>query len=130
MARKHSSMQADMVLEKELRVLHLDLQAPGRERELAWVSETSITTQQWHTSSNKATPIQTRLHLVIVPLPMDQVFKQMSLWGPFLVKLPQLASDTVIVILSLFWDVTTNWCEGSDTCIVSNLDVQKLSLCI
>jgi hypothetical protein len=27
--RKHGSMQADMVLEKELRVLHLDLQAGG-----------------------------------------------------------------------------------------------------
>ena len=29
--RKHGSMQADMVLEKELRVLHLDPQAAGRE---------------------------------------------------------------------------------------------------
>ena len=31
-------------------------------------------TPQWHTSSNKATP-------PIVPLPVDQTFKPMSLWG-------------------------------------------------
>jgi hypothetical protein len=30
--REHSSTQADMVLEKELRILHLDLQATGKER--------------------------------------------------------------------------------------------------
>jgi hypothetical protein len=30
--RKHGSLQSDMVLEKELRVLHLDLQAAERER--------------------------------------------------------------------------------------------------
>ena len=30
--RKHGSTQADMVLEKELRILHLDLQATGKER--------------------------------------------------------------------------------------------------
>jgi hypothetical protein len=30
--RKHVSVQAGMVLEKELRVLHLDRQAAGRER--------------------------------------------------------------------------------------------------
>ena len=29
--RKHGGMQADMVQEKKLRVLHLDLQAAGRE---------------------------------------------------------------------------------------------------
>ena len=31
--RKHGSVQADMVLEKELRVLHLDLQAAGTKSE-------------------------------------------------------------------------------------------------
>ena len=29
---KHGGLQANIVLEKELRVLHLDLQAAGRER--------------------------------------------------------------------------------------------------
>ena len=32
--RKHGDMQADMVLEKELRVLHLALQAAGRNGEI------------------------------------------------------------------------------------------------
>ena len=32
---KHGSTQTDTVLEKELRVLHLDQQAAGRERERA-----------------------------------------------------------------------------------------------
>jgi hypothetical protein len=30
--RKHGSMRADMVIKRHLRVLHLDLQAAGRER--------------------------------------------------------------------------------------------------
>jgi hypothetical protein len=40
--RKHGSMQADMVLEKELRVLCLDLQAAGRDHEpLTWLEHLS-----------------------------------------------------------------------------------------
>ena len=36
--RKHGSMQVDMVLERKLRVLHLDLQTAGRDSEpLAWL---------------------------------------------------------------------------------------------
>jgi hypothetical protein len=34
---KCGSMQADMVLEKKLRVLHLDTQAAGRKRYWAWL---------------------------------------------------------------------------------------------
>ena len=38
---KHGNMQADMVLEKELRVLHLDQQATGRrQRDLDWLEST------------------------------------------------------------------------------------------
>jgi hypothetical protein len=35
--RKHGSMQADMVLEKELRVLYLNWQEAERERHWAWL---------------------------------------------------------------------------------------------
>ena len=42
-------MQADMVREKELRVLHLDLQATGSE-------QYPRPSSQGHTSSNKVTP--------------------------------------------------------------------------
>ena len=31
---KHGAMQADVVLEKEMRVLHLDLQAAGRQQDI------------------------------------------------------------------------------------------------
>jgi hypothetical protein len=58
---KHGSMQRDRVLE-ELRVLHLDLH----------VSKGTI--PHW-----AATSIPKRPHLIIVPLPMGQAFKHMSL---------------------------------------------------
>jgi hypothetical protein len=53
---KHISTQADMVLEKELRVLHLALQAAGETATLsmAWASETSKLAPLI-TSFNKAT---------------------------------------------------------------------------
>lgn len=66
---KHGSMQADMVLEKELRGLHLDLQAADGCS---------------HLHSDKT--CLTRPHLLIVLLTMGQVLKHMSLWGPFLFK--------------------------------------------
>jgi hypothetical protein len=63
--------QAAMVLEKELRVLHLDRQAAGCELR--------------HISSNYATLTLTRTHLLMVPLAMD-------LARPFLFKPPQCVS--------------------------------------
>ena len=56
--KEYGGMRADMVLEKDLRVLHLDLQAAGRDSEslgLAWASETSKCSPS-NTSSNKVTP--------------------------------------------------------------------------
>lgn len=80
------STQAAMVLEKELRILHLDLQVAGSERRLPGLSMWNPKAcPHWHTSSNEATP----LHVCqVVPLPgdHDQAFKYMSLWGPFLSK--------------------------------------------
>jgi hypothetical protein len=87
--RKHGSIQVDMVLEKELRVLHLDKTAARRglpSRQLGGGSQSlphSDTLpptrphllQQGHTSFNKATTSPTRPHLLRVPLPGPNTFK-------------------------------------------------------
>ena len=55
----HGGMQAGMVLEKELRVLHLD---PQEQKQLCHtgcslkVMRPQSTPPQWHSSYNKATP--------------------------------------------------------------------------
>jgi hypothetical protein len=78
-------MQAIMVLENELRVLHLDPNkgnyahpSSAASRALAWEPSKLIPSvmpflQQGHTSSNKTTSLPTRPHLLIVALPMGQV---------------------------------------------------------
>jgi hypothetical protein len=62
-------MQADMVLEKYLRIVHPDLQAARRER-TSWPCLGSWHLKahhpQCHTSSNKATPTSTRTHNLIL----------------------------------------------------------------
>jgi len=76
-----------MVLEKfhmALRVLHLDWKAARR---------FFYTGQSLSIETSKTAPIvthflPTRPHLLIVPLPMGQAFKHMSLWGPYLLKPP------------------------------------------
>jgi hypothetical protein len=102
--RKHGHTQADMELDCLLRVLHLNLQAAGRDRAtgLAWTSETSKSSPFSHISSNKDTCTPTRLHLLVVALPM-------SLWGPFLFKLSQIERYfTVYIYCSLFIDSSAN----------------------
>ena len=63
-ARIHWSIQADMVLEKELRILHLDLKA-ARKKTVFQASRRGVSNptptmthflQQGHTYSNEATP--------------------------------------------------------------------------
>ena len=77
--------QADVVLEKELRVLQLHLQAEGKEHRWAWLRLLKPQSlSQGHTSSNKSTPPNPSQ----VPFPDDQASKDMSLWGPYLFKLP------------------------------------------
>jgi hypothetical protein len=70
---KHGSGQADMVLQKELRVPHLDLRASGRENETHWawlrVSETSK-------PSLSDTLPPGRPHFLIVLLPVGAIFFQ------------------------------------------------------
>ena len=63
-------MQADKVLEMELRVLHLDLQEAEED------CFTLGLPLQGYTSSHKATPTQAQL--LIVPFPMGQVFIHME----------------------------------------------------
>ena len=72
----------DMVLEKELRFLHLDWQASGRKNTilgLAWSSETSKLIPSDILTPNKATPTPTRPHLLIVP-------HHKELWGSFFIQ--------------------------------------------
>jgi hypothetical protein len=73
-------MQADMVLEKKLRVLYLDLKA-ARRRLFSELSGQNLSTRRpqspptkWHTFSNKATPNPTIPLLLIVPLSMGQAY--------------------------------------------------------
>ena len=99
----HGDVKADVGLEKELRVLHLDLQAAegdcvlhlgvSSENEISKPASTmtlpprSYLLQQGHTYSNKALPPNK-------PLPIHQAFKHMSsLWRPFLLKPPQMPSS-------------------------------------
>jgi hypothetical protein len=64
-------MQADVMLEKELTVLHLDGHAPGGDDNTGL--GLSIGNFQSHPLGDRFST--TALHLLIVPLPM-------SLWGP------------------------------------------------
>lgn len=80
-------MQADLVLERQLRVPHLGRQAAGREREreslgLAWVSETLKPTPS-------DTPSPTRPHL---PMSLAN-HSSMSL---FLFKLPHRVINKIV----------------------------------
>lgn len=73
---------------EELRVLHLDPQAAGREGDTRpglgiWNCKAH---PQWHISSNKATSAPTRLHLLITPLSMS-LQESFSFKPPHLCKL-------------------------------------------
>jgi len=70
----------------ELRVLHLDTKAAGKERPGLSVWQPIAHPPQWHTSFNKATPPNPSQ---VLPLSNDQAFKYMRLWGPFVFKPPQ-----------------------------------------
>lgn len=83
----------DLMLERELRVLHLYPRAWGGGR---WerhsgsdsASETPKAHPLWHISySNKDTPTS-RTHLIMLSLPVDQALKSLSLWEAFSFKPP------------------------------------------
>jgi hypothetical protein len=73
---KHSSVHADMVLEMELRVLHLDPKAVRRR--LSHIGK-SLSLGDLKTHPYRDTRSPTRPHLLIVSLSMGQAFKRMSL---------------------------------------------------
>jgi hypothetical protein len=76
-----------MVLEKELRVLHLDPQAAegnwhtGYSLNLGKKAPSPANTVIYKCRATKATPTPTRPCLLIVPLLMGQAFKHLNLWG-------------------------------------------------
>jgi hypothetical protein len=66
--KKHGRVKADMGLEKELRVLHLDLQAAEEDCFPCWVElEHRKPQRQLHRDT-----FPTRPHLLIMVLPMGQ----------------------------------------------------------
>jgi hypothetical protein len=76
-SRKHGNVQADMVLERQLRVLHPDQQAAGRERHWAWLEHLR---PQSLSLSDILPPVRPYLlQLVLLPL---------ILWRPHSFKLP------------------------------------------
>jgi len=87
-------MQADMVLEMELRVVRLDLKAGwSRQRGGGSLPHRAEPEHRGRPQSppHSDTLPSTRLHLLIVSLHMGQAFKQMSLLGGGdLVKPPQI----------------------------------------
>ena len=78
-------MPADKELQRELRVLHLGLQAAYRECD----TRPGLNPPPVTHFSNKATPTPTRPYLLIVSF-------SMSIWGPFFFKLPQMGLSGVI----------------------------------
>lgn len=68
----------DMVLEMELRVLRLDLKATGSEVGIGrrWSTGDLNTHLQSHTSSSKAAPTPTMMHILELPFLMGAMFIQ------------------------------------------------------
>jgi hypothetical protein len=77
MVGKHGSIQADLVLEKELRVLRLDSKAARRK----------LTFAVYHHSDTHP-PV--RPHLLIVPLPGPSIFHSLASIGLFTCMSPYL----------------------------------------
>ena len=137
---KHGILQTDG-LEKELRVLHLDLQAAGERPSYtrsSWnIYETTRPTpmvthflQQGHTSSNKAIPTPTRPHHLVLSLFLDQnrailiqtTIPSKLLWSPsYIIAIITLTmtmmKDGLVVHCS--WD--SDW--------ITELETTMLQLC-
>lgn len=77
-------------LEKELRVLPLDVEAASRRLHVFHTQHTlGIPSPQRHISSSKATPPPIRPYVLILLTPHGKASKHMQ--GPYLCKLPQQA---------------------------------------
>ena len=119
--RKHGSLQADRAEETEKSTSWLE---GGQEETVfcrqtgrgslfptEWISSTVSQSPppQWWTSSNKSTTIPTRLHLVIVPLLMRQVYSHHHNWLPVTVGvLYPLVVLWIPVTLNTVWLVYFN----------------------
>jgi hypothetical protein len=79
--------QADLVLKKELRFLHLDPKSEEGDYVHTGCSLSIYKISKPHLHSD-ILPL-TRPHLLIMLLLMSHTFKHLCLLGPFLVKLPQ-----------------------------------------
>jgi hypothetical protein len=86
---RKDAVQTDTVLEKELRVLHLDLQAAGDC--VPYPAQLKHRRPQRLPQSDTL-PL-TKPHLLIVPFPMGQEFKHMNQWRAFSFK-PLQTGDT------------------------------------
>jgi hypothetical protein len=82
---KHSSMQADMVLEKTREFYIWILRHPeetvhqAARRRLEFYTRQSLSLGDLKAHPHSDTPPPTRPHLLVVPLPVGQAFKPMSL---------------------------------------------------
>ena len=107
MMRNMTTMLADMVLEKELRALHLDLQAAE-----GTVCHTGCCLSigdlkacpYSDTSSNKAIPP------LILTLSLGQAFKHRSLWVLYLFRPAQVTTEKIsiccVLMMSFFYSVS------------------------
>ena len=101
----HDGMQADIVLDKDLRILYLYLKAARRRLEFYTLAEPDhrrpqILLTQWYTSSNKAAPPPIIPHLLIVPLPVAKHTNTWIYMGSKLIQIitfHSLAPITVII---------------------------------
>ena len=89
---QHGRVQTDMVLKNEL---GSSKQSPTKgdcHTGQTWAyMRPQSPPPQWHTSSNKATPIPTRRHLLIVPLPMAK------------------HSNTWVYEAQIYWNLHKGW---------------------
>jgi hypothetical protein len=83
---KHGGVQTGMVLEKEVRIPHLDLKAAIR---LEFHNMWSLNIGDIKAHSHHDIIPLTRPHLLIVSFPADQASKHMNLWVVNLCKPPQ-----------------------------------------
>ena len=105
--RKHGSVQPDIVLEMELRVLHLDLKtarlsSTGSQEmtEIArWAELKPGRPPKAHPHSTTSPP--TRPYLLVMPFLVGKAFKPVSLWGPNLFKAPHISLFSLHVTLSM-----------------------------
>jgi hypothetical protein len=108
------------MLEKMLRVLYCDLKAAKGDHLLCCAEfehqEPSLT--QWHTSSNKTTPIPTRPHSLIVPLPIGEAYSNHHLVLLFLLCNNNFyhSSSRGTLYVNIYWIQNSgNWCLQSHT---------------